>query len=42
METVLTIIGLVVGAAILGAAIGITIYKSVNDTKADLSPRSKK
>lgn len=41
METVVTIISLIVGFGILAAAIGIAVYKRLRNTRADLSPRNK-
>ena len=39
METVVTIIGLVVGFGILATAIGVAVYKRLHNTRADMSPK---
>lgn len=42
METVVTIIGLIVGCGILATAIGVAVYKRIRNTRADLSSKNKK
>ena len=42
METTLAIIFGVIAAIIVVGAVGIALYKWINNTRADLSPRDKK